>query len=82
MTGASRAEAMVEAVFRKEWGRIVASLIAMTDDWNLAEECAQDAFTRARRRGTRPCRPTPAPGSPRQPATAPSACCPAERMRR
>jgi RNA polymerase sigma-70 factor, ECF subfamily len=53
MAGASRAEAMVEAVFRKEWGRIVASLIAMTDDWNLAEECAQDAFTRARRRGTR-----------------------------
>jgi RNA polymerase sigma-70 factor (ECF subfamily) len=25
-----------------------ASLIAMTGDWDLAEECAQDAFTRAR----------------------------------
>jgi RNA polymerase sigma-70 factor (ECF subfamily) len=37
----------VEAVFREEWGRIVASLIAMTGDWDLAEECAQDAFTRA-----------------------------------
>ena len=40
-------EAMVEAVFREEWGRIVASLIAMTGDWDLAEECAQDAFARA-----------------------------------
>src|SRR6266702_2483081 len=47
MADASRAEAMVEAVFREEWGRIVASLIAMTGDWDLAEECAQDAFTRA-----------------------------------
>ncbi|HEX3752824.1 MAG TPA: RNA polymerase sigma factor [Streptosporangiaceae bacterium] len=40
-------EAAVEAVFREEWGRIVASLIAATGDWDLAEECAQDAFTRA-----------------------------------
>jgi RNA polymerase sigma-70 factor (ECF subfamily) len=40
-------EAMVEAAFRAEWGRIVASLIAMTGDWDLAEECAQDAFARA-----------------------------------
>src|SRR5580658_11100743 len=40
-------EAMVEAVFREEWGRIVASLIAMTGDWDLAEECAQEAFARA-----------------------------------
>jgi RNA polymerase sigma-70 factor, ECF subfamily len=48
MAGASsHAEAMVEAVFREEWRRIVASLIAMTGDWDLAEECAQDAFTRA-----------------------------------
>jgi len=44
---ASAAEAAVEAVFREEWGRITASLIAMTGDWDLAEECAQDAFTRA-----------------------------------
>ena len=40
-------EAAVEAVFRAEWGRIVASLIATTGDWDLAEECAQDAFARA-----------------------------------
>src|ERR1700761_7472271 len=43
----SRAEAAVEAVFRDEWGRIVATLIAATGDWDLAEECAQDAFARA-----------------------------------
>jgi RNA polymerase sigma-70 factor, ECF subfamily len=40
-------EEMVETAFRAEWGRIVASLIAMTGDWDLAEECAQDAFARA-----------------------------------
>ena len=40
-------EAAVEAVFREEGGRIVASLIATTGDWDLAEECAQDAFARA-----------------------------------
>ncbi|HVC39340.1 MAG TPA: RNA polymerase sigma factor [Candidatus Dormibacteraeota bacterium] len=33
--------------FRGEWGRIVASLIRLTGDWDLAEECAQDAFTTA-----------------------------------
>jgi RNA polymerase sigma-70 factor (ECF subfamily) len=39
--------AAVDAAFREEWGRIVATLIAMTADWDLAEECAQDAFARA-----------------------------------
>ena len=39
--------AAVDAAFREEWGRIVATLIAVTGDWDLAEECAQDAFTRA-----------------------------------
>ena len=37
---------MAEA-FRAEWGRVVATLIGMTGDWDLAEECAQDAFARA-----------------------------------
>src|ERR1700722_5019854 len=40
-------DAAVDAAFREEWGRIVATLIAVTGDWDLAEECAQDAFTRA-----------------------------------
>jgi len=39
--------AAVDAAFREEWGKIVATLIAVTGDWDLAEECAQDAFTRA-----------------------------------
>jgi hypothetical protein len=30
---ASAVEAAVEAVFREEWGRITASLIAVTGDW-------------------------------------------------
>jgi len=41
-TGVAVAEA-----FRQEWGRIVAALIGMTGDWDLAEECAQDAFALA-----------------------------------
>ncbi|HTU75788.1 MAG TPA: RNA polymerase sigma factor [Trebonia sp.] len=44
---AADAAAAVDAAFREEWGRIVATLIATTGDWDLAEECAQDAFTRA-----------------------------------
>jgi RNA polymerase sigma-70 factor, ECF subfamily len=40
-------EAAVTEAFKQEWGRIVASLIRMTGDWDLAEECTQDAFTTA-----------------------------------
>ena len=40
-------DAVVAATFHEEWGRIVATLIGLTGDWDLAEECAQDAFTRA-----------------------------------
>ncbi|HKY68858.1 MAG TPA: sigma-70 family RNA polymerase sigma factor, partial [Acidimicrobiales bacterium] len=48
MTGAGEAvRAAVDAAFRDEWGRVVASLIGLTHDWDLAEECAQDAFARA-----------------------------------
>jgi RNA polymerase sigma-70 factor, ECF subfamily len=46
-------ETAVDASFREEWGRIVATLIAVTGDWELAEECAQDAFTRALQTWTR-----------------------------
>ena len=44
--GAAVAEAVTEA-FRQEWGRIVAALIGTTGDWDLAEECAQEAFAQA-----------------------------------
>jgi RNA polymerase sigma-70 factor (ECF subfamily) len=40
----------VDAAFRDEWGRVVATLIRRTGDWDLAEECAQEAFTEALRR--------------------------------
>jgi RNA polymerase sigma-70 factor (ECF subfamily) len=40
-------EAALAAAFRTDWGRIVATLIRLTGDWDLAEECAQDAFKRA-----------------------------------
>jgi RNA polymerase sigma-70 factor, ECF subfamily len=40
-------------LFRQEWGRIVAAVIGLSGDWDLAEECAQDAFTRALERWPR-----------------------------
>jgi RNA polymerase sigma-70 factor, ECF subfamily len=43
-------QAEVADAFRQEWGRVVATLIRMTGDWDLAEECAQDAFATALRR--------------------------------
>jgi RNA polymerase sigma-70 factor (ECF subfamily) len=39
--------AAVEAAYRDEWGQVVATLIGMTGDWDLAEDCAQDAFASA-----------------------------------
>lgn len=39
--------ATVEAVYRSDWGRIVATLIRLVGDFDLAEECAQEAFTAA-----------------------------------
>ena len=46
-------EAVVAATFRTEWGSVVASLIRYTGDWDLAEECAQDAFGAALERWRR-----------------------------
>jgi RNA polymerase sigma-70 factor (ECF subfamily) len=43
----SDAAAAVEAVYRADWGRIVATLIGLLGDFDLAEECAQEAFTAA-----------------------------------
>ena len=39
--------AAVEAAYRDEWGQLVGTLIGLTGDWDLAEECTQDAFTAA-----------------------------------
>jgi RNA polymerase sigma-70 factor (ECF subfamily) len=46
-------EAAVADAFRTEWGSVVAAIIRLTDDWDLAEECAQDAFARALERWPR-----------------------------
>ena len=50
----------VDRAFREEWGQIVATLIRLTGDWDLAEECAQDAFALALQRW-------PVDGVPRRP---------------
>jgi RNA polymerase sigma-70 factor (ECF subfamily) len=41
------AAAAVEAVYRSDWGRIVATLISLVGDFDLAEEAAQEAFAAA-----------------------------------
>ncbi|MFG1806820.1 RNA polymerase sigma factor [Streptomyces sp. NPDC049040] len=49
-------DAVKEAVataWSQEWGRVVAAVIRQTGDWDLAEECAQDAFERALERWPR-----------------------------
>jgi len=46
-------ETAVAQAFRDEWGRVVATLIRTTGDWDVAEECAQDAFARALERWPR-----------------------------
>lgn len=51
----------LEVAFRESWGRVVAALIRRTGDWDLAEECAQEAFVEAARRW-------PAEGVPQRPA--------------
>ena len=43
----SDATSAVEAVYRSDWGRIVATLIRLVGDFDLAEESAQEAFTAA-----------------------------------
>src|SRR5260221_14505211 len=40
-------DAALEAVCRNEWGRIVATLIRLVGDFDLAEEAAQEALTAA-----------------------------------
>ncbi len=53
-------EAAVAAAFRAERARVLAALIRATGDWDLAEECVQDAFAAAMERW-------PSDGIPRTP---------------
>jgi len=43
----SDAAAAVDDLYRSDWGRIVATLIRLLGDFDLAEEAAQEAFTAA-----------------------------------
>ena len=53
--------AILEQVFRDEWGRVLATLIGFLGDFDLAEEAAQEAFAIAAERW-------PRDGAPGQPA--------------
>ncbi|HEX4162787.1 MAG TPA: RNA polymerase sigma factor [Acidimicrobiales bacterium] len=50
---AREVQSAINDAFQQEWGRIVATVIRLTGDWDLAEECAQDAFTKAAERWSR-----------------------------
>src|SRR5438477_5527025 len=41
------ASSALEAVYRSDWGRVVAALIGLFGDFDAAEEAAQDAFAAA-----------------------------------
>jgi RNA polymerase sigma-70 factor (ECF subfamily) len=41
------ASAIIDAVYRSDWGRIVATLIRLVGDFDVAEEAAQEAFAAA-----------------------------------
>src|SRR5213596_1247083 len=41
------ANAAVDAVYRSDWGRIIATLIRLAGDFDVAEEAAQEAFAAA-----------------------------------
>ncbi|TWF78486.1 RNA polymerase ECF family sigma subunit [Pseudonocardia hierapolitana] len=47
MTAPDDVRTAVDAAYRDEWGQVVATLIGLTGDWDLAEDSAQDAFAAA-----------------------------------
>ncbi|WP_067501709.1 RNA polymerase sigma factor [Nocardia puris] len=47
MTTPDAVRTAVDRAYRDEWGQVVATLIGLTGDWDLAEDCAQDAFATA-----------------------------------
>jgi len=60
LSGADAAHELVDRLFREESGRVVATLIRVLGDFDLAEEAVQDAFARA-------LEVWPAQGAPRNP---------------
>lgn len=47
MNSENRVREAVDAAYRDEWGQVVATLIGLTGDWDLAEDSAQEAFAAA-----------------------------------
>ena len=54
--------ATLDQTFRDEWGRVLAALIGLLGDFDLAEEAAQEAFAIAAERRAMGSPPTRAPG--------------------
>jgi len=48
-----RRDALITDVFQREWGRVLAALIGILGDFELAEDAAQEAFVRAAERWPR-----------------------------
>lgn len=46
-TAPAAVRAALAAAHRAEWGVVFGTLVRLTGDWELAEDCAQDAFARA-----------------------------------
>ena len=47
MAGPAEVRAALAEAYRDEWGVVFGTLVRLTGDWELAEDCAQDAFVRA-----------------------------------
>jgi RNA polymerase sigma-70 factor (ECF subfamily) len=56
------ARALLDEVFREEWGRVVAAMVGYTGDFDLAEDATQEAFAIAAERWPREGNP-PNPGA-------------------
>ncbi|MHA7662602.1 RNA polymerase sigma factor [Mycolicibacterium sp. HS_4_1] len=48
-----RGQALIDAIFERDWGRVLAALIGILGDFELAEDAAQEAFVRAAERWPR-----------------------------
>ncbi|MCM2414265.1 sigma-70 family RNA polymerase sigma factor [Streptomyces sp. RKAG290] len=46
-TGPAEVRAALAEACRSEWGVVFGTIVRLTGDWELAEDCAQEAFTRA-----------------------------------
>lgn len=46
-SGPAEVRAALAGAYRDEWGVVFGTLVRLTGDWELAEDCAQDAFARA-----------------------------------